>query len=66
MPASRTIGSSVPSAVVVSASPIISVDRPSPTSIRTKANVNATTKDRPQPAAARLSGLPLISLSSIS
>lgn len=65
-PESRSIGRRVPSAVVVSASPIRRLDRAKPSVTNTNASPKPSTSDIAHPSAARVSGEPLILLRSMS
>ena len=59
-PASRNIGTRVPSAVVVRASPTTTVSRATPTDTRAKAAPRPMTSDIPHPMPASRRGWPLI------
>lgn len=58
-PESRSIGSRVPSAVVVSARPISRLDRAKPELTSTNASPKPSTRDIAHPSAARVNGVPL-------
>lgn len=64
--ASRSIGRSVPSAVVVSASPVMRLESTKPSDISTNATPNPSTSDIAHPVAARFSGAPFTRFRSMS
>ena len=65
-PASLSIGSSVPSAVVVRQRPMSRSERAKPEMTSTPATASATARETNQPTVARLSGAPAMRPSSIS